>query len=202
MCMGFGCNACGVIGARIIDSPRERLIAIVTNVFIPCNGRFPFLLIIIALFFTGNAGGIFGSILSAVFLTAIIILGVSVTFVISGLLSRTILKGMTNSFTLELPPYRRPQVLKVLVRSVFDRTLFVLGRAAIVAAPAGLIIWLIANIRIGADMNTLLYIFSHALDPIGRALGMDGVIILAFLLALAIIIKSPISYLPSIYLTL
>jgi ferrous iron transport protein B len=176
--MGFGCNACGVIGARIIDSPRERLIAILTNVFVPCNGRFPLLIIVIAMFFAGG-----GTPLSALFLTAFIVLGVAVTLAVSRLLSGTILKGIPSSFTLELPPYRRPQILRVLIRSLLDRTLFVLGRAVVVAAPAGLIIWIFANVQIGADEQTLLYVLSNALDPFGRALGMDGVIILAFFLA-------------------
>ncbi|MCL1823497.1 MAG: ferrous iron transporter B [Oscillospiraceae bacterium] len=183
MMMGFGCNACGVIGARIIDSPRERLIAILTNVFVPCNGRFPFLLILIALFFTGTVSGISGTILSALFLTAVIILGVIATFLISKLLSKTILKGIPSSFTLELPPYRRPQFAKILIRSLLDRTLFVLGRAVLVAAPAGLVIWIFANVQIGTDSNTLLYFLGNALNPFGKLLGMDGVIILAFLLA-------------------
>jgi len=178
MAMGFGCNACGVIGTRIIDSPRERLIAVLTNVFVPCNGRFPLLTVLIAMFFIGGA-----SPLSALFLTAVIILGVVVTLLVSRLLSVTILKGVPSSFTLELPPYRRPQILRVLVRSLLDRTLFVLGRAVIVAAPAGLVIWVLANVQIGADNQTLLYILSNALDSFGRLLGMDGVIILAFLLA-------------------
>ncbi|MCL2077720.1 MAG: ferrous iron transport protein B [Oscillospiraceae bacterium] len=182
MAMGFGCNACGVIGARIIDSPRERLIAIITNVFVPCNGRFPLLIIIMALFFTGMAEGFMGTALPALILTAVIILGVAVTLLISRLLSATILKGMPSSFTLELPPYRRPQIVKVLIRSILDRTLFVLGRAVIVAAPAGLVIWVLANVHVGAESNSLLYVISGALDPFGRALGMDGVIILGFIL--------------------
>ena len=183
MCMGFGCNACGVIGTRIIDSPRERLIAILTNVFVPCNGRFPFLLIIIYIFFTGVTGGFFKTLTAALILTAVIILGVAVTLIVSRFLSLTILKGLPSSFTLELPPYRRPQIIKVLIRSILDRTLLVLGRAVIVAAPAGLIIWLLANLHLGADGSTLLVIISTALDPVGHILGMDGVIILAFILA-------------------
>jgi len=179
MCMGFGCNAAGVIGCRIIDSPRERLIAIITNNFVPCNGRFPILIAIISMFFVGAAGG-GASILSAVLLTAVIVLGILMTFITSKFLSKTILKGVPSSFTLELPPYRKPQIRKVIIHSVFDRTLFVLGRAVCVAAPAGLIIWLMANIFIGD--RTLLLHCSGFLDPFARLLGMDGVILLAFIL--------------------
>jgi len=179
MCMGFGCNAAGVIGCRIIDSPRERLIAIITNNFVPCNGRFPTLIAIISMFFIGPAiGGT--SIISAAILTAAIMLGVLMTFVASKFLSKTLLKGVPSSFTLELPPYRKPQIEKVLIRSVFDRTLFVLGRAISVAAPAGLAIWIMANVHIG-DM-TLLSHCSSFLDPFASLIGLDGVILLAFVL--------------------
>ena len=180
MCMGFGCNAAGVVGCRIIDSPRERLIAIVTNNFVPCNGRFPTLIAIISMFFIGTATGIGESVLSAALLTAVIVLGVIMTFIVSKFLSKTILKGVPSSFTLELPPYRRPQIGKVIIRSIFDRTLFVLGRAVAVAAPAGLVIWLMANIFVGD--TTLLALCSGFLDPFARLLGMDGVILLAFIL--------------------
>lgn len=180
MCMGFGCNAAGIIGCRIIDSPRERLIAMITNNFVPCNGRFPTMIAIITMFFVGGAAGAFSSVLSAAILAGVIVLGVLMTLVVSKLLSVTVLKGIPSSFTLELPPYRRPQVGKVIVRSVFDRTLFVLGRAIAVAAPAGLIIWLMANITVGDA--TLLAHCSGFLDPFGRLLGMDGVILLAFIL--------------------
>lgn len=181
MCMGFGCNAAGIVGCRIIDSPRERLIAMITNNFVPCNGRFPTLIAIITMFFVGSVAGGFGaSILSTLLLTGIIVLGVVMTLFVSKLLSKTILKGVPSSFTLELPPYRRPQVGKILVRSIFDRTLFVLGRAVAVAAPAGLIIWLMANISVG-DMTVLAHC-SQFLDPLGKLMGMDGVILLAFIL--------------------
>jgi ferrous iron transport protein B len=180
MCMGFGCNAAGIIGCRIIDSPRERLIAVLTNSFVPCNGRFPTLIAILAMFFVGTSGGLFNSVLSAALLTLLILLGVGMTFAVSLLLSKTVLKGVPSSFTLELPPYRRPQIGRVIVRSVFDRTLFVLCRAAAVAAPAGLIIWIMANVTVGG--NTLLAHCSGFLDPFGRLLGMDGVILLAFIL--------------------
>lgn len=180
MCMGFGCNAVGVTGCRIIDSPRERLIAIITNNFVPCNGRFPTLIAIISMFFVGAAGGLFASALSALILTGVIMFGVLLTFWVSRFLSETVLKGEPSSFTLELPPYRTPQFGKVIVRSVFDRTLFVLGRAAAVAAPAGMVIWLLANVSV--DGASLLAHCSAFLDPFGRALGMDGVILLAFIL--------------------
>ena len=180
MCMGFGCNAVGVTGCRIIDSPRERLIAILTNNFVPCNGRFPTLIAIITMFFAGSVAFPFQSIVSTLLLIAVILLGVFLTFGVSRLLSVTILKGIPSSFTLELPPYRKPQVGKVIIRSIFDRTLFVLGRAVSVAAPAGLIIWIMANVTIG-DM-TLLAHCSQFLDPFARLLGLDGVILLAFIL--------------------
>lgn len=178
--MGFGCNAAGVVGCRIIDSPRERLIAVITNNFVPCNGRFPTLIAIISMFFIGTDSGAGESVLSAALLTSVIVLGIFMTFVTSKFLSKTILKGIPSSFTLELPPYRKPQVGKVIVRSVFDRTLFVLGRAVSVAAPAGFVIWLMANIIIGD--KTLLLHCSSFLDPFARILGMDGVILLAFVL--------------------
>ncbi len=180
MCMGFGCNACGVIGCRIIDSPRERLIAILTNNFVPCNGRFPTLIAIITMFFTGLMVSPFQSVLSALILTSIIIFGIVLTLLISKLLSKTLLKGIPSSFALELPPYRRPQIGHVIIRSIFDRTLFVLARAVVVAAPAGLIIWLMSNIIIG-DAS----LFNHCsnfLDPFAKLIGLDGVIFLAFIL--------------------
>ncbi len=179
-CMGFGCNAAGVIGCRIIDSPRERLLAILTNSFVPCNGKFSGLILIITLFFVGSAGGMLASALSALMLTCVIALGIVMTFLATKLLSETVLKGIPSSFTLELPPYRKPQIAKTLIRSVFDRTLFVLGRAAAVAAPAGLIIWLAANISIGN--LTLLEHCAAFLDPFARLIGLDGVILMAFIL--------------------
>lgn len=181
MCMGFGCNAAGVVGARIIDSPRERLLAIITNNFVPCNGRFPTLIAIISMFFVA-ASGFFDSVLSAALLVLVILLGVGMTFLVCKLLSKTILKGVPSSFTLELPPYRRPQIGKVIVRSVLDRTLFVLGRAAAVALPAGVLIWVMANVTVGE--RTLLMHCAGFLDPFAGLLGLDGVILLAFILGL------------------
>lgn len=180
--MGFGCNAVGVTGCRIIDSPRERLIAILTNSFVPCNGRFPAIIALITMFFAGNAVGPASNIRSALLLTAVILLGIAATFLASWLLSRTVLKGLPSSFTLELPPYRRPQFGRVLVRSVLDRTLFVLGRAVTAAIPAGALIWLMANISLGG--SSLLLSCARALNPFASLFGLDGVILMAFLLGL------------------
>ncbi len=180
MCMGFGCNAAGVVGCRIIDSPRERLIAIITNNFVPCNGRFPTLIAIITMFFAGTVGGAFKSVVSTLALTAVIILGVVMTVLFSRLLSKTILKGLPSSFNLELPPFRRPQIGKVIVRSVLDRTLYVLGRAVVTAAPAGVIIWLLANIYAGGI--SLLAYCAGFLDPFARLIRLDGYILFAFIL--------------------
>ncbi|MGI5891141.1 MAG: ferrous iron transport protein B [Bacillota bacterium] len=182
MCMGFGCNAAGVIGCRIIDSPRERLIAIITNNFVPCNGRFPTLIALISMFFIwgSGTGGVTISLLSTVLLTALIILGVVMTLVISRLLSKTILKGVPSSFTLELPPYRKPQLVRVIISSIRDRTLFVLRRAILVATPAGFVIWILANTQIG-NISLLTYC-AEFLDPFATMIGMDGVILLAFIL--------------------
>lgn len=180
MAMGIGCNACGVTGCRIIESPQERLIAIVTNNFMPCNGRFPTLIAIIMMFFAGSTFGIVSSIEAAAILLGIIVLCVLFTLLISKLLSITIAKGEPSSFALELPPYRKPQILKTIVRSMLDRTLFVLGRAVIVAAPAGAIIWLTANIYIG-NASILSYC-TDFFNPFGQLIGLDGVIVMAFIL--------------------
>lgn len=180
MCMGFGCNAAGVTGCRIIDSPRERLLAILTNSFVPCNGRFPTLICLITVFFVGQRGGFFGSVAAALGLLAVILLGVGATFLATRLLSATLLAGVPSFFTLELPPYRPPRVGQVLVRSVLDRTLFVLGRAAAVAAPAGLVLWVAANVTVGGA--SLLSYGATFLDPLGHLMGLDGVMLLAFIL--------------------
>ena len=180
MCMGFGCNACGITGCRIIDSPRERLIAILTNNFVPCNGRFPLLISIITMFFVSNTIPALESFYKAIILTSVIIFGIVITFVTSKILSKTILKGVSSSFILELPPYRKPQIGKILVRSIFDRTIFVLGRAMAVAAPAGLIIWLMANVQVN-DLSLLAHC-AHFLDPFAKTVGLDGVILMAFIL--------------------
>ncbi|MBR4122863.1 MAG: ferrous iron transport protein B [Clostridia bacterium] len=179
MCMGFGCNAAGVVGCRIIDSKRERLLSIATNSLVPCNGRFPTIIAIISMFFI-TIGGFLGEFLSAVLLTTFILLSILMTFVSTKFLSNTFLKGAPSSYTLEMPPYRKPQFLQVLVRSVFDRTLFVLGRSLSVAVPAGFIIWCMANISVNG--NSLLLICSDFLDPIASLIGLDGTILIAFIL--------------------
>lgn len=179
MCMGLGCNAVGVMGCRIIQSPRERLIAILTNALVPCNGRFPTLIALISMFFVLVEGPV-GSLAGAAMMLGLIVLCVGVTLGCSRLLSATVLKGVPSAFALELPPFRRPKVGQVLIRSVLDRTLFVLGRAVTVAAPAGLVIWLLANLRVGDTQ--LLRLLADTLEPAGRFLGMDGVILLAFIL--------------------
>ena len=177
MVMGFGCNAVGVTGVRIIDSPRERLIAIITNSFVPCNGRFPLLISLITMFLlTNNSSGLMRAFILMIF----ILVGVIVTFIVSKILSNTVLKGVPSSFTLELPPYRRPQIGKVLVRSLLDRTLFVLKRAIFVSAPAGLVIWLFSNLEF--DGISLLEWCSSFFNPFGKAIGLDGVIIMSFIL--------------------
>ncbi|HAA33892.1 MAG TPA: iron transporter FeoB [Firmicutes bacterium] len=182
MSMGFGCNAAGVVAARIIDSPRERLIAILTNNFVPCNGRFPTLILLATIFCGAEAASISGKIAAIATVTMLVLTGVAVTLLVSRVLSRTLLKGKPSFFSLELPPYRKPQIGRVIIRSFLDRTIFVMGRAAAVAAPAGAVIWILANVSAGD-----LPILAHAaglLDPLGRAVGLDGVIMLAFLLGL------------------
>ncbi len=173
--MGFGCNAVGVCGCRIIDSPREKLIAILTNCFIPCNGRFPILIAVCAMFISSVP------ILSSFTVTLFVVFSVAMTLFISKLLSKTILKGISSSFMLELPSYRKPQICKVIVRSLLDRTLFVLLRSITVAAPAGLVIWLAANLTVNGI--SLLHYCSAFLDPFAKLMGMDGIILTAFLLA-------------------
>lgn len=179
-CMGLGCNAVGVTGCRIMDSPRERMIAMLTNSFVPCNGRFPTLIALMTLFFVGQ--GVGSTLGAALGMTALLVFSVGMSCIVSRLLSATVLKGLPSSFVMELPPYRMPQVGRVLVRSVFDRTLFVLGRAAMVAAPAGLVIWVLANVPVGE--STCLTWLAQWLQPMGWLMGMDGVILLAFILAL------------------
>lgn len=180
MMMGFGCNAVGVEGTRIIDSPRERLIAILTNSFVPCNGRFPTIITILTIFFIGTTSNIFNSFLNVLLLIIIILLGIFITFIVSKILSKTVLKGIPSFFVLELPPYRKPQIVSVIVRSIFDRTLFVLGRAVVVAIPAGLFIWVLANININ-NISILTHL-SNILNNFGLLIGMDGAILLAFIL--------------------
>ena len=182
MCMGFGCNAAGVCGCKIIDSPRERLIAILTNAFVPCNGRFPFLITLATIFVAASFSGFTASIVSTLAVIGVILLGIFMSLLISKILSHTILKGMPSSFILELPPYRKPQFGKIIVRSIFDRTIFVLGRALNVAVPAGFIIWIFANV--GINGSNLLSIVANFLDPFAKIMGLDGYILTAFILAL------------------
>ena len=176
MCMGLGCNAAGVVGCRIIDSPRERLLAILTNSLIPCNGRFPLIITLLTLFFSHTLG----SFSLALLLTGAILFAVVMTFAVTWLLSRTVLRGEPSAFALELPPYRMPQVGNVLLRSLLDRTVFVLGRALAVACPTGMLLWCLANCSVGN--GNLLQWLSAALNPLGHALGLDGVLLLSFLL--------------------
>lgn len=181
MCMGLGCNAAGVTGCRIIDSPREKFISILTNSFVPCNGRFPFL-ITIATIFIGSCFAVNASVIASICVLLVILLGIFLTLLVSRFLNATILKGTPTSFVLELPPYRKPQLGKILIRSIFDRTLYILGRALSVALPAGFFIWILANLTIG-DQNLLTYI-ADFFDPFARLLGLDGYILTAFLLGL------------------
>ena len=178
MSMGFGCNAAGIIACRIIESPRERLIAMLTNNFVPCNGRFPTLITLATLLVLG-----FGASFGATFIVVTVVLfGVLTTLVVSWVLSKTLLKGIASSFTLELPPYRRPQIGRIVVRSIYDRTLFVLRRAIVVSIPAGAVTWLMANIFVN-DISLLAHC-ANFLNPFGNLLGMDGFILLAFILGM------------------
>ncbi len=176
-CMGFGCNAAGVTGARIIDSPREKLIAILTNSFIPCNGRFPALIAIITIFFASSFP--MQGFVSSIYLTLFIVGAVGFSLLASKLLSMTLLRGVPSSFAIELPPYRRPQFGRIIVRSVLDRTVFVLGRAAMVAFPAGMVLYLMCNTYWGD--TSLIGHMSAFFDPLGRLMGLDGVILVAFI---------------------
>lgn len=176
MTMGLGCNAAGVVGCRIIESPAERFAAIVTNNFMPCNGRFPILITVSALMF-GYSGGVSGSLLSALFLTLCITFGICATFLFTYLLNKK--NSPQSKFSLELPPYRLPRIKQVIMTSIFDRILFVLARAAAVAAPSGLVIWLLANIYVG-DMSIISHI-ANFFDPFGKLIGLDGVIICALI---------------------
>ncbi len=182
MCMGFGCNAAGVIGCRIIESPRERIIAILTNNFVPCNGRFPTILAISTAFFAASNMQTVKSIIPALFITLMVIIGVFITLLVSYFLSKTMLKGVPSTFTLELPPYRAPQVGRILYTSIIDRTIFVLSRAVIIAAPAGAATWLLANIYVG-DASILIHV-SNFLDPLANIIGLDGFILMAFIVGL------------------
>lgn len=182
MAMGFGCNAAGVIATRVIDSPRERLVAILTNNFVPCNGRYPTLIMLATIFVGAAFPPMFASLAAAGAVVGVVVIGVGVTLAVSWALSRTILRGEASAFTLELPPYRRPGILRIVYTSLIDRTLFVLWRAMMTAAPAGAVIWIMANIHVGDA--SLAQHTANALGPFGRALGLDGAILLAYIIAI------------------
>ncbi|RCK74864.1 MAG: Ferrous iron transport protein B [Anaerolineae bacterium] len=182
MAMGFGCNAAGVISTRVIDSPRERLIAILTNNFVPCNGRFPTLIMLATVFVAAGFSGFTASVIAAAAVVGVVLIGVGFTFLMSYLLSRTVLKGEASAFTLELPPYRRPNIRRILYTSLIDRTLFVLWRAMQTAAPAGALIWVLANIPY--HNTSLAQAIAQWLNPFGYLLGLDGVILLAYIIAI------------------
>ena len=182
MSMGLGCNAAGVVACRVIDSPRERLIAILTNNFMPCNGRWPTLIMLATIFVAAAFPPAFAAIAAAGSLVLIVLIGAATTLIVSAILSRSFLRGEASSFTLELPPYRRPSILRVLYTSLIDRTIFVLWRAVVMAVPAGGAIWLLSNIYTGGQSLTVWV--SQWLEPVGRAIGLDGVIMLAYIIAI------------------
>ncbi|HWP30850.1 MAG TPA: nucleoside recognition domain-containing protein [Fimbriimonadales bacterium] len=182
MAMGFGCNAAGVISTRIIDSPRERLIAIITNNFMPCNGRWPTLIMLATIFVAAAFPAGIASIAAASSLVALTLFGIAVTLLVSWFLSRSVLKGHVSNFTLELPPYRKPRILQILYTSMIDRTIFVLWRAIIMAAPCGGLAWILGNVYAG-DQSLMAHI-AGALDPLGKAIGLDGIILLAYIIAI------------------
>lgn len=182
MAMGFGCNAAGVVATRVIDSPRERLIAILTNNFVPCNGRFPTLIMLATVFVAAAFPPALTSFIAAGTVVSVVLIGVAFTFLMSWTLSRTVLKGEASAFTLELPPYRRPNFTRILYTSIIDRTIFVLWRAMQTAAPAGALIWILANIPF-AD-SSLARTIADWLNPFGLLLGLDGVILLAYIIAI------------------
>jgi len=182
MAMGFGCNAAGVIATRVIDSPRERLIAILTNNFVPCNGRFPTLIMLATVFVAASFSPVYTSFIAAATVLTIVLIGIAFTLVVSRVLSRTLLKGEASAFTLELPPYRRPNFGRIIYTSLIDRTIFVLWRAVQTAAPAGAAIWLLGNIYInGVSLATYI---ANFLNPLGVLIGLDGVILLAYIIAI------------------
>ncbi len=182
MAMGFGCNAAGITACRIIESPRERLIAILTNNFMPCNGRWPTLIMVSSLFIAAAFPAGWTSAVTVACLVAITLIGIGATLVVSFALSRTLLRGVASSFTLEMPPYRRPQLGRILYTSLIDRTIFVLWRAILMAAPAGGLIWLLGAIHVG-ELTAYAWL-RNLLDPIGYAMGLDGVILIAYIFAI------------------
>jgi len=182
MMMGFGCNAAGVIATRIIDSPRERLIAIITNNFALCNGRWPTQILVATIFVGALVPPYLGGLISALAVVGIALLGILFTFIVSWALSRTTLKGEVSTFTLELPPYRPPRIWQTIYTSIIDRTIFVLWRAVVFALPAGAAIWLIANVTIGG-LSIAEHLISF-LDPVAFLLGLNGVILVAYIVAI------------------
>lgn len=182
MSMGLGCNAAGVIACRIIDSPRERLIAIITNNFSLCNGRWPTQILIATVFIGTLVPGALSGVVSAACVMGVACLGFALTFATSWALSQTVLRGEASTFSLELPPYRPPSILRTLYTSLMDRTLFVLWRAVLFAAPAGGVIWLVANVHI-ADQSVASWAIT-ALEPLGWVMGLTGVILLAYIIAI------------------
>ncbi len=182
MTMGFGCNAAGVIATRVIDSPRERLIAILTNNFVPCNGRFPTLIMLANVFVAAAFPPLFASIAAAGSVVGVVLIGIFFTLLVSWGLSRTLLKGEASAFTLELPPYRRPNIGRILYTSLIDRTIFVLWRAIQTAAPAGAVIWILGNIFVGG--TSMAQHVANFLNPLGLLIGLDGVILLAYVIAI------------------
>lgn len=182
MAMGFGCNAAAIMSTRIIESPRERMLAILTNNFVPCNGRWPTLILLSSLFMAASYSGGLGTIITAGTVVGMVMIGIVVTLAVSWGLSKTALKGVATHYTLELPPYRRPKIWDTIVRSSLNRSLLVLKRAVVVAAPAGVLTWVLANLFIG-DISVLMYIVNF-LDPFARQLGLDGFILAAFILGL------------------
>ena len=182
MMMGFGCNAAGMISTRIIDSPRERLIAMLTNNFALCNGRWPTQILVATLFIGALVPAYLAGFVSALAVVGIALLGVLLTFIVSWFLSRSVLKGEASSFSLELPPYRPPRILQTIYTSLIDRTMFVLWRAIVFAAPAGAVIWLVANITIQGQ--SLAEYIINFLNPLGFLIGLNGVILLAYIIAI------------------
>ena len=180
--MGFGCNAAGVIATRVIDSPRERLVAILTNNFVPCNGRFPTLIMVATIFVGATVPPALASLAATAAVMGVVIIGIMFTLAVSWGLSHTVLKGEASAFTLELPPYRRPGVMRIIYTSLIDRTFFVLMRALWTAAPAGAVIWILANITVG-DASLARHI-ANSLNPLGHAIGLDGVVLLAYIIAI------------------
>jgi ferrous iron transport protein B len=182
MAMGFGCNAAGIIATRVIDSPRERLVAILTNNFVPCNGRFPTLIMLATVFVGASFPAALASVAAAGTVLLVVLIGVAFTLIVSWALTRTVLRGEASAFTLELPPYRRPGVLRILYTSLIDRTIFVLWRAMLTAAPAGAVIWILANVNAGGA--SLAQHTANGLNPLGWTIGLDGVILLAYIIAI------------------